>query len=319
MWRYVAKRLALFVPTLLLVSLVIFGIIHVLPGDPAVLLAGGAEGLAGASAEKLAAVRQKLGTDQPLHWQYTRWVAGLVRGDLGTSFVYGTPVIDDLRARFPVSLQLAVMAFVVAHLIALPLGCLSAVRRNSMFDYLARVATIAGVSVPYFWLAVLIVYGLVRVFGWLPPLGYQAIWEEPWTNLQQLVFPALALGAADAAFVGRLTRSAMLDVLREDYVRTARAKGLADGSVVWRHAMKNALLPVATVSGWSFGRLMGGTVITEAVFLVPGMGSLLLDGLSRRDFPLVQAIVLLVAVVVLVVNLAVDLVYAWLDPRIRYA
>lgn len=319
MLQYIAKRVLLFVPTLFLVSVVIFLITSILPGDLAVLILGGAEGLAGARAGELQALRQKLGIDRPLVVQYARWIWDVVRGDLGTSIWHNTPVAADLKARLPVSLELAVMGFLVAHVLALPLGCLSALKQDTPIDYVARFITMAGVSIPYFWLAILIVLGLVGLFKWLPPLGYAAPWDDPLINIQQLIFPALALGLADAAFVARVTRSALLDVLREDYIMTARSKGLREPFVVSRHAFWNALLPVITVSGWTFARLIGGTVITETVFLVPGLGSLLIDSISRRDLPVLKAIVLLIALIVLSVNLIVDLFYAWLDPRVRYA
>lgn len=316
--QYVAKRLALFVPTLGLVSLLIFVITNVIPGDPAVLIAGGADGAA-VSPEKLRSVRRLLGTDRPLYAQYGQWVWGVLRGDLGTSFWYGTPVSGDLKARLPVSLQLAVMGLIVVNLVAVPVGCMSAAWQGSVVDYAVRVFTIAGVSVPYFFVAIMMVYGLVRLFEWMPPLGHVSIWEDAQRNLQQFVFPAIALGVAEAAFVARVTRSAMLEVLREDYVRTARSKGVSERQVVWRHTLRNALLPVITVSAWSFARLVGGTIITERVFLIPGIGSLLVDSIYRRDLPVIRGIVLLVALAVLIINLLVDLVYSRVDPRIRYA
>lgn len=318
MTQYIAKRIALFIPTLVLVSLLIFAITNVIPGDPAVLIAGGEDALA-VRQEKIQAVRRALGTDQPLYIQYGQWMWGVVRGRLGTSFWYGTRVSEDLKSRLPVSLQLAAMGFLVANLIALPLGCVSAVKQDSVLDYSVRVLTITGASVPYFFVALLIVYSLVWIFLWMPPLGNVSIWEDPGRNLQQFIFPAIALGVAETAFLARVTRSAMLEVLREDYVRTARAKGLGQRRVVWRHAMKNAFLPVITVSAWSAARVIGGTVITERVFLVPGMGALLLDSIYHRDLPVIRAVVLLVALVVMIINLMVDLVYAYLDPRIRYA
>jgi peptide/nickel transport system permease protein len=243
----------------------------------------------------------------------------LLQGDFGTSLFYDTPVSDDLTARIPVTLQLAFMAILIAVLISVPLGVLSAVKQDTPIDYVARLFTIAGVAMPTFVAGILVVFLLVIVFGWLPPLGYAVLWEDPLKNLQQMIFPALALGFYDTSFIARVTRSSMLEVFREDYVRTARSKGLAEFVVIARHALKNAFLPVITVSGWQLGRLIAGTVIIETIFLVPGVGRLLVDSIFHRDFTMLQAVIILAATLVLLLNLFIDLVYAYLDPRIRYA
>ena len=224
----------------------------------------------------------------------------------------------EVKQRFPVTLELALLAILIAVLLAVPLGVLSAIKQDTWIDYATRVFTISGVALPTFWIGILIIFSLARWLNWLPPLGYAAPWEDPWTNFKQLIFPALALGFHDVAFIARVTRSAMLEVLREDYVRTARAKGLAERTVIFVHALKNSFLPVVTVSGWQFGRLMGGVVLIEAIFVVPGTGSLLIESVSNRDFTMIQALILVAAIVVLAVNLVVDLAYGWLDPRIRY-
>ena len=210
------------------------------------------------------------------------------------------------------------MAILMAFCVAVPLGVTSAVKQDTGFDYLSRIFSTIGVALPTFWLGILIVYALATFFQWLPPLGYATVWEDPLTNLQQLVFPALTLAFHDLAFTARVTRSSMLEVMREDYMRTARAKGLREILIVGRHALKNALLPVVTVSGYQFGRLLGGVIIVESIFVVPGMGTLLIDSIVHRDFIVLQAIVLLIAAVVLILNLAIDLLYGVLDPRIRY-
>jgi peptide/nickel transport system permease protein len=210
------------------------------------------------------------------------------------------------------------MAGVVSIFLAVPLGTLSAVKQDSLLDYMARIFTFAGISIPIFVTGLLLIYFLVRLFNWFPPLGYAMLWEDPWVNLQQMLFPALALAFFELNFAARVTRSAMLEVLREDYVRTARAKGLQEHRVVLLHALRNASLPIVTVAAWSFARLLGGTIIIERIFLVPGMGTLLLDAITARDYTLIQSIVLVYATVVLAANLVVDLIYVWLDPRIRY-
>lgn len=318
MTRYFIQRLILFIPTLILVSFLVFAIMRFLPGDPAIaILSGGGQG--SYTAEDLAAVRKKLGTDKPYYLQYVIFIKNMVTGDFGESFFYpGVTVASMLKTRFPLSLELAILALLISYIIAVPLGVLSAVKQDAWFDYGARVFTIAGVALPTFWVGILMIWFLARVFNWLPPLGYAQIWTDPLKNLQQLIFPALALGYFSTAFASRVIRSSMLEVMRDDYVRTARSKGLHEIIVIGRHAMKNAFLPVITVAGYQLGTLIGGAVIMEVIFVVPGMGSLLVASVLVRDYPVVQTIVVLVAVVVLTMNLIVDLAYGWLNPRIRY-
>jgi len=317
--RYISKRLLLFVPTILAVTVMVFLLMRVLPGDPALLILAGSSGDGSFKEADLLKLRRDLGTDRPLHIQYGAWVWGLARGDLGTSLFYRTPILRELGPRIPSTLELAFFAVLGSFVLAVPLGVISAVKQDTLLDHATRLLTFTGISVPIFVIGLMVVYTLVRVFGWFPPLGYAFLWEDPWTNLQQMIFPVLALAFFELNFAARVTRSAILEVLREDYVRTARAKGLRERRVVLLHALRNALLPIITVSGWSLARLLGGTIIIERIFLVPGMGTLLLDAITARDYTLVQAIVLLYAVVVLVVNLVVDLACAWLNPRIRYA
>jgi len=309
----------LFIPTLLLATLVVFILLRLIPGDPALVKLVGEIGEGKFTQEQLDAIRAKLGTDRPLYVQYGHWVWGMLRLDFGVSLFFEEAVSRDLAAKFPITLELTILALLIATIIAVPLGLLSAIKQDTPADYVARIITIAGVALPNFWVGILIVYFLVLLFGWMPPLGYANVWEEPATNLQQLIFPALALGFYNMSFMARVTRSSMLEVYREDYIRTARAKGLAERVVILRHALKNALLPVVTVSAFQFGRLLAGTVVIENIFMVPGMGKLLVDSVFHRDYTEVQAIVVVITVSVLILNLLLDVIYGWLNPRIRYA
>ena len=317
---YALKRLFLFIPTLIIVSFVIFGVMRIIPGDPALLVLVGDEGEGSYTQEEYDAVKRKLGLDKPLVEQYVRWIWRVLKLDFGASFFYhNVTVADELKSRTPITGQLAIMAVLLSFIIAVPLGGLSAVKQDTWFDYVAKVVTISGVALPTFWVGILMVFFLARVFDYLPPLGYVDLWENPWTNLQQMIFPSLALAFNNMAFTARVTRSSMLEVLREDYIRTARAKGLVEMVVVFRHALKNAFLPVITVSAWQFSRLIGGAVLIEVIFQVPGVGRLLIESVLRRDLEFVQSIILVTAGAVLVVNLTVDLFYGWLNPRVRYA
>ena len=271
--------------------------------------------------EKLEKLRAKLGTDRPIYVQYVSWVGNMLKGDLGQSYFYeGKPEVTFyLKDRIPTTVELTLMSLLLASVVAVPLGVLSAIKQDSISDYAARIITLLGIALPNFWVAVMTIFFLVLIFEWAPPLAYEKVWDNPWTNFQQLIFPAIALGTSNMAFIARITRSAMLEVLREDYIRTARSKGLAERVVVYRHALRNALLPVVTLFGFELGRLISGTVIIETIFLVPGMGKLLIDSIGNRDYPMIQAVVLMIAITVLVMNLFADLLYAWLDPRIRYS
>ncbi len=320
MGTYIAKRSLLFIPTMLLVTILVFSILRVVPGDPALLILGGEEGDDTFTQEQLDALRAKLGTDKPIYIQYTKWVANMFRGDFGISYFYeGDKVIDDIKDRIPVTLELGLMSLFLASIVAIPLGVISAIKQDTLGDYVTRVITIAGIALPNFWVAVMTIFFLVLIFNWAPPLAYVPPWEDPWVNFQQLIFPAIALGTSNMAFIARITRSAMLEVLHEDYIRTARSKGLGERIVISRHALRNALLPVVTLTGYEFGRLISGTVIIEVIFLVPGMGRLLITSIFHRDFPMIQAVIVLIAIIVLVLNLLLDLTYAWLNPKIRYS
>jgi len=319
MGEYAIRRVLLFIPTLLVATGLVFTLFWIVPGDPALTILAGGEGDSGSvSQEQLQQLRQALGLDRPIYVQYGSWLWNVLRGDLGTSLWYKTPVWAQLKDRFLVTMELAVMAILLAFCVAVPLGVTSAVKHDTRFDYFSRVFSGIGIALPTFWLGILIVYALASFFQWLPPLGYATLWDDPLLNLQQLIFPALTLAFHDLAFTARVTRSSMLEVMREDYLRTARAKGMMEILVIGRHALKNALLPVVTISGYQFGRLLGGVIIVESIFVVPGMGTLLIDSIVHRDFIVLQAIVLLIAAVVLSLNLMIDLLYGVLDPRIHY-
>lgn len=313
MLGYLLRRAGALVPVLGVVSVVVFSLIHLTPGDPVRIMLREE-----ADPATVATLRRQLGLDRPLPLQYLTWLGRAVQGELGRSIRTNQPVMDAIRQRAPVTLSLAMAALLVALAIGLPAGILAALRRNSVVDVVATLVAIAGVSLPSFWLAVLLILIFSLTLGWLPPLG----WVSPGRDLvawaQSLVLPSVTLGVAIAAVVMRMTRASLLEVLELEYVRTARAKGLAERRIVLGHALQNALIPVVTVVGLQAGALLGGAVITETIFALPGVGRLLVDAIFQRDFPIVQGVVLFLAVNFLVVNLLVDLTYAWLDPRIRY-
>jgi peptide/nickel transport system permease protein len=310
----------MFVPTLLGASILIFVLMRLVPGDIAEILVyqTGTESSA-VQQKQIQQIRVELGLDRPVVVQYLAWLGNALRGDFGYSYTQRRPVTDILKERFPRSLELAFLTILVAVVWAVPLGVISAVRQNTWADYLVRVVSISGLSLPLFFTGVLILYGLVRFFRWLPPLEFVSFVDSPTENLKQLIWPTLAQAYYISAPITRLTRSQMLEVIRQDYVRTAWAKGLADRAVVYRHALSNSLLPVVTFIGWWGGRILGGIVIMEIIFAVPGMGTALVQAVNYRDYPTVQAIIFVMAAAYLTINLLVDLLYSWLDPRIRYA
>jgi peptide/nickel transport system permease protein len=316
MRTYILKRLLLMVPTLLGVATLVFLLLRVLPGDVVLLRLAGEGGKV--ADEVLRAERARLGLDHALWRQYVDWVWGLVRGDLGLSMWTGRPVSQEIGIRMTLSVELTILATLLAAAVSIPLGTLAALRRSTWVDYLLRVFSISGLSLPSFWLAVLIVLMLLRLFAWSPPLTFTAFWQDPVANLSQLIWPALVVGFRSAALSARMMRSALLEVLGDDYIRTARAKGLSERAIVRRHAVRNALLPVITVVGLESAVILGGLVVTEQVFNLNGLGKLLLEAVTRRDYTLTQALVMLSASTFVVMNLLVDLCYAWLDPRIRY-
>jgi len=298
-----------------LVSLAIFSLVRILPGDAVIMQLDQA---AAPSPETLARARQELGLERPFLAQYRTWITGALHGDLGRSLITRRSVTSELGKRISLTSHLAVMSIVVALLIALPIGVLSAVKQDTASDYLARFFAVLGLSLPDFWLATVVITFLAIWVQWIPPVGFAPLWEDPARCLGQLLIPALIIGARLAAVSMRMTRSSLLEVLRQDYIRTARAKGARERAVIVRHAMKNAFIPVVTVIGQQFSVLLGGTVIVEFIFLQPGVGSLMLDAVLLRDYTLIQGAVLFFAAVIVVTNLLVDLSYAWLDPRIRY-
>jgi len=310
---YLIRRLGAMVPVLVVVSVVVFSLIHLTPGDPVAIMLREESDPA-----TLAALRHELGLDRPLPVQYFAWLARAARGELGRSIRTNQPVVEAIGQRLPVTLTLAGLATALALAVALPAGILAAVRRNSMADVLGTLLALSGVSLPNFWLAILLIFLFSVTLGWLPPMGYVSPARDLGAGLRSLLLPAITLGTAMAAVVMRMTRSSLLEVLQLEYVRTARAKGLGERPVVLRHALKNALVPVVTVVGLQAGALLGGAIITETIFALPGVGRLLVDAIFQRDFPIVQGVVLLLALNFLVVNLLVDVAYAWLDPRIRY-
>jgi peptide/nickel transport system permease protein len=315
MWSYIARRALQGLLVLFLVSFVVFSLVRLLPGDAILMQLDQA---AAPTPENLAKARQELGLDRPFLEQYRRWISGVLRGDLGNSLTSRRPVLQELTKRINLTAHLAIMSLIIALLIAIPVGVLSAVRQDTTADYLGRLFAILGLSLPDFWMATVAITFLAIWFRWMPPIGFAPIWAEPSRNLSQLLLPALIIGARLSAVSMRMTRSSLLEVLRQDYIRTAWAKGLRERVVVLKHACKNALIPVITIIGQQFSVLLGGTVIVEFVFLQPGVGSLMLDAVVLRDYTLIQGAVLFFAAVTVIMNLLVDLSYAWLDPRIRY-
>jgi peptide/nickel transport system permease protein len=315
MLSFLLKRTALMIPTLIGVAIVTFFLLRVMPGDPVVVKLR-ADGAAVTQAT-IDAERKRLGLDKPLSAQFVDYMGGLAQGDLGKSLWTGRPVADEIATRFPVSFQIAIMAMIIAVLLAIPLGLLSALYRNTFLDHAVRIFAVSGLAIPSFWLGMIIIFGLLTVFNWLPPIGYVSIFVDPVANLSALIWPAISVGYRYAAVATRMMRSALLEVLREDYIRTARAKGLWGALVVRRHAMRNAMLPVVTVIGLEFAFLIGGLVVTEQVFNINGIGKLFVDATIRGDFTLIQGLVLLIATIFIIVNLLVDLLYGLLDPRVR--
>ena len=313
---FVLRRLLLSVPIMLGVSFLTFVMFRVIPGDAAVFICG-----IECTPEVLQEVRQEWGLDQPWYQQYGDWLWGVLHGDLGRSFLTKLPVTTELGRRLPVTAELLVMTLFLSLLLGIPPGVLSAIRPGTVVDWLARFVSVLWLSIPAFWLGVLVVIFGVIWFSWTPPQfgrGYVSFFDEPWVNLQQFVFPSLVLALGMAAAIMRLTRSSLLEVMRNDYIRTAWAKGLRERTVVTRHALKNALIPVITIIGLQVGALIGGAVIVETVFALNGVGKYVLEAIIMRDLLVVQSVVLILALATVVANLTVDVLYGWLDPRIRY-
>lgn len=316
MTRYVIRRLLLMLPTVFAVAVLIFVLVRVVPGDIVELrLVGGGSFVTKSVIE---AERARLGLNKSLWQQFGEWMAGLLRLDLGTSMWTGGSIMREIALRFQLSLQLAIMSTLIAVAIALPLGITAALRRGTWLDQAVQIISVAGLATPAFWLGILMLLFLITYAHWLPPLTFTPLWRDPGANLLQLIWPALAVGYRYSAVTTRMTRSAMLEVLREDYVRTAWAKGLAQRVIILRHALRNALLPVVTVIGLEFAFLIGGLVVTEQVFNLNGIGKLFVEAVAQRDYTMIQGLMLLVATVYIIVNFLIDLFYAVLDPRVGY-
>jgi peptide/nickel transport system permease protein len=315
MYTYALRRLLLAIPVLLLASVIVFGLMRVMPGDALTALMAESGNVSERELQKL---RQDLGLDRPYHEQYVLWVWQMVTFNPGYSIFTSEPIPVALKKAIPVTVELALLGMVMGLLIAIPVGVLSATRQDKFADYMGRLVAISGLSLPDFWLGTLVITFAAIWFAWMPPLGYTSLWEAPWKNLQQFLLPAAVLGFRLSAATMRMTRSTLLEVLREDYVRTARAKGLVERVIIYKHALKNALIPVVTIVGGQLGTLLAGTVIVETIFALPGMGRLTVEAILFRDYPVVQTNVMLVAATLVTLNLLVDLTYAWLDPRIHY-
>jgi peptide/nickel transport system permease protein len=310
---YVIRRLLGIVPVLILVAMGSFLLVHLVPGDPAMVMLGN-----DATPQQIQTLRTQMGLDRSLPEQFALWVRQVLRGNLGESFFLGRPVTQALVERLPATLQLAVLALVFSLLIGIPAGILAAVRQNTRWDQLVMVSAMGGISIPSFWLGLTLILVFSVGLGWLPSGGYTPLWEDLGQGLRVLILPAISLGFMQAALIARMTRSSMLEVLRQDYVRTAKAKGLHWRRVTLRHALMNAMIPVITTIGTAFGVLLGGAVIVEIVFTYPGLGRLVVLAVQRRDYPLVQGALLLTSLMYVLVNLAVDLLYSVFDPRIEY-
>jgi peptide/nickel transport system permease protein len=315
MHKYIIRRLLLAIPVLLISSLIVFGLMRVMPGDALTALMAESGNVSERELQKL---RKDLGLDLPYYEQYLIWLWQMISLNPGYSIFTSEPIPVALKKSIPVTIELALLAMILGLVLAIPLGVLSATRQDKPSDYVGRLVAISGLSLPDFWLGTLVITFAAIWFGWIPPLGYASVWESPWTNLQQFLLPAAVLGFRLSAATMRMTRSTLLEVLREDYVRTAWAKGLGERVIIYKHALKNALIPVVTIVGGQLGTLLAGTVIVETIFALPGMGRLTVEAILYRDYPIVQTNVMLVAGTLVTLNLLVDLTYAWLDPRIRY-
>lgn len=317
MQRYIARRLLLAIPTFLIASSLVFGMLRLMPGD--VLFAVLEENLVNTPLAEIEKVKAEFGFDKPIHMQYLTFIGGVVKGDLGKSLRDRKPVTGKILSRLPITVELAALAVIWSLAVAIPIGVISAIRQDTPLDYIFRSVAIAGISLPSFWLGTLAVVLPALWFRWIPPLVYTPINVDPWINLKQFIIPSLILGTLLAGRTMRMTRTMMLEVMRQDYIRTAWAKGLREGVVIYRHALKNALIPVVTIVGLEVAFLIGGTVVIESIFSLPGMGRLFIEALTFRDFPVIQGLNVMIATWVILVNLVVDISYSWLDPRIRYS
>ena len=320
MHRYLVRRILYGLLTAVLVSLLIFALMRIAPGDVAQSIAaqqaGGEEGTV--SEEELEQIREAIGLNRPLHIQYLSWMGGFIRGDWGDSLFTKRPVFTEFKKKAVVTVELVILSQIIAIGLGLPAGIIMALKQDSAVDYVVRIISLAGLSIPSFWSAILFLVGGAYFFRWNPPLGYMEFVDDPLGNLSQFIWPAIMIGYISAATKARMMRSTMLEVLRQDYIRTAHAKGLRAVIVTSRHALKNAFIPVVTVIGITTALSLGGSVVMERIFVLPGVGNYIVDGMLQRDYPVVQSMVLVFAAAVIVVNLLVDLSYGWLDPRVRY-
>ncbi|MFW5787624.1 MAG: nickel ABC transporter permease [Halanaerobiales bacterium] len=312
MSRYILQRLVMVVPVLLIVTILIFSLIHLTPGDPAQLILGQE-----ASPEALRNLREKLGLNRPLHIQYLSWMGDVLRGDLGESVRDNRNVAQTIFYKLPATIELAVLGILISIFISIPAGIISAVKKGSVFDYSATLVALGGISMPSFWVGILLIYLFAVKFKVLPPSGYVPIWENAGANLRLMILPSISLGVRMAAVTMRMMRSSLLEVLQLDYIKTARAKGLSAVVVVVKHAVRNSLISVITVIGLQLSAFLGGAVITETIFSIPGFGRLVVQSIFNRDFPMLQGSILVMAIMVILVNLLVDITYSYLDPRIK--
>jgi len=315
MWVWLLKRIGQVVPTLFILSILIFGLQQLMPGDPALILAGEERG----DPQVLAQIRAELRLDRPIYEQYLYWIGNVLTGDFGFSWRIRMPVSELILDKLPVTAQLAAMSFIIAVLIGVPAGILSAVKRDRPADWAANGIALFGISTPNFWLGIMMILFFSVELGWLPPSGYVPLTEDFWQSIATTIMPAFVLGTGVASVLMRHTRAAMLTALSQDYVRTARAKGLRERVVVWKHALRNALIPVVTLGAIEFGRLLAGAVLTEQVFTIPGFGKLIVDAVFNRDYPVVQGVVLATALIFVVLSLVADLLYMAINPRLRQA
>jgi peptide/nickel transport system permease protein len=321
MREYIIRRLFLVIPGVLVLTIFVFSLVRIVPGDVVdviVYLQSGGRSTA-MSPEIREKMRKSLGLDRPIHIQYLVWMGRVVRGDLGVSLHTKIPVVESIKGRFAVTLEIVVFTLTIMIVWGLAIGILAAVHQDTWIDYCLRTVAIAGLSIPYFWAAVLLLLFGSIWFNWSPPFGVRNFFEEPWANIQQFFVPSFLLGIAQGSAVARMTRATILEVFRNDYVRTARAKGLSENTVLMRHALKNALIPVVGLIGVNFAFALGGTVILEQIWALPGIGALMLLAIKHRDYTVIQGIILFLGTLVMIVNLLVDLSYAWLNPRIRYS
>jgi peptide/nickel transport system permease protein len=311
--QYVVRRLALLPLVVLGATIIVFAVVRVVPGDPALAAVGFWSGQ-----EQVELARKLLRLDKPIHIQYFLWLTDLMRGDLGKSFFSYKPVAEELMRRAPVTVELSVAALLIGIGLGVPTGIISAVKKDSLYDKIARFNAVIGFSVAEFWLALMLIIAFAVIVPIFPPGGYIEFWVDPWANLRGLVLPAVSLGLPIAAIYSRMTRSTMLDVLSQDYIRTARAKGLFERAVIYKHALRNAMIPLVTIVGMNIGYLMSGAVLIETIFGWPGIGSYLYEAIISRDFPIIQGTVLVISIIFVLSNLAVDVIYSFIDPRIRY-